>query len=336
VGSIEVPKIDDASVLVKIEAAGICHSDLHIWHGREFNKMPLVLGHEGSGVVEKVGAAVKDLKPGDRVMLDYRTTCGHCYYCSLGRTNLCDDAKDVGFDLDGSYAQYTAIPAREAFILPPEISFDEGAIMACAVLTAYHATRTAELRANNTVAIIGIGGVGYSILKFARLFGARKIIAVDIDDRKLARAASLGAETVNPKGGSIEDRVKEMTGGEGVDVAFEAIGKAQVAEAAIRSVGRAGKMIQVGVCTEKVTYTPWNDLMMNAKTTNSGKEVQIRGTIDHLRSEVFEVMELVRTRKIDLSDAVTHKISLDEANRGLEMLESKAGDPMRIVMNPNK
>jgi threonine dehydrogenase-like Zn-dependent dehydrogenase len=319
--------------LVRVEAAGICHSDLHIWHGKEFNKMPLILGHEGAGIVEKIGSAVKNVKPGDRVMLDYRVTCGQCYYCSSGRTNLCDHARDIGFDYDGAYAEYVTIPSREAFQLPSEISFDVGAVMACAVVTGYHAARISELRANNTVAIIGIGGIGYNILKFARLFGARKIIAVDVDDRKLARASKLGAETVNPKGGSIEKLVKELTDGEGVDIAFEAIGRAQTAEAAIRSVGRA---VQVGVCTEKVTFTPWNDLMMNPATTNSGKEVQIRSSIDHLRSEIFEVIELVRTHNIDLSDAVTHNVSLDEANSGLQMLESKTGDPMRIVIHPNK
>jgi threonine dehydrogenase-like Zn-dependent dehydrogenase len=338
VESVNVPEIDDSSVLVKVEAAGICHSDLHIWHGREFNKIPLILGHEGAGIVEKVGSAVKNVKPGDRVMLDYRLTCGQCYYCSSGRTNLCDNARDIGFDYDGAYAEYVTIPAREAFHLPSEISFDVGAVMACAVVTGYHATRISELRASDTVAIIGIGGIGYNILKFARLFGARKIIAVDVDDRKLSRASKLGAETINPKegGGSIEKLVKGLTNGEGVDIAFEAIGRARTAEAAIRSLGKAGRAIQVGVCTETVTLTPWNDLMMNPATTNSGREVQIRSSIDHLRSEIFEVIELVRTRKIDLSDAVTHSVSLEDANSGLQMLESKTGDPMRIVIHPQE
>ena len=332
--SVPVPEVGRNDVLLRIRASGICLSDVHIRRAREAEgtKMPLIPGHECAGVIERVGADVKNVKPGDRVLADYRLTCGECYYCSSGKTNLCQSAKDIGFTVDGAYAEYIVLPSRQLFPLPDEISFEEGAIIGCAVVTAYHATRIAELRAGNSVAVIGIGGVGYHILKLSRAAGAGRIVAVDLDDRKLARAAKLGAETINPQHEPADKLIKKLTRNEGVDVAFEAIGLPKTVEAAIRSASPSGKAVLVGLCFDKAEISPFQDMMWEPRIANSGREVQVRVSIDHTRTDIREVIELVRQRRIDLSDSITHRLSLDDANRGLDMLEKKIGDPVRIVM----
>lgn len=332
--SVPVPEIGRTDVLIRIRASGICLSDVHICRGREVEgmKTPLIPGHECAGVIERVGADVKNVKPGDRVVADYRLTCGQCYYCDSGRTNLCHSAKDIGFTVDGAFAEYIVLPSRQAFPLPDQISFEEGAIIGCAVVTAYHATRVAELRAGESVAVIGVGGVGFHILKLSRAAGAGRIIAVDLDDRKLARAAKLGAETINPQHEPADALIRKLTNGEGVDVAFEAIGLAKTVEAAVRSTSPRGKAVFVGLCFEKAQISPLWDMMWEPRIANSGRETEARVSIDHTRADMKEVIDLVAQRKVDLSDSITHKLSLDDANRGLEMFEKKIGDPVRIVM----
>lgn len=333
--SVPVPTIGESDVLIMVKAVGICQSDVHLWHGSETDKMPLIPGHEVAGTIDKVGARVKNVKPGARVVMDYRITCGECYYCSSGRTNLCDSARDIGANVDGGYAEYVAVPSRQVSHLPDEITFEEGAIIGCAVVTAYHAaTRVAEVGPADAVAVIGIGGVGYHILKFCQAAGARRLIAVDTDDRKLARAAKLGAETINPGDRPADLLIKEHTKEEGADVVFEAIGLPKTVEATIRSVSRAGRAILVGVCSQKIEVNPWQDMMFSPRIRNSGKEIQVRPSIDHLRTDIIDVVESVRQGRVSLSDSITHRLPLAEVNRGLEILDKKIDNPLRIILLP--
>jgi propanol-preferring alcohol dehydrogenase len=209
IDKVQIREPGEDEVLVRIKSSGICHSDLHVYHGREKGKMPLILGHECAGIVEQVGSKVhQSFKEGDRVLADYRITCGDCYYCSAGRSNLCETAYDFGFDVDGAFSEFIVLPSRQLFPLPSEISFEIGSIIGCAVVTAYHALQVGEMRPSDTVAVFGVGGVGYNILKFARAFGASKLVAVDIDDRKLARAQKLGALIINPTEVNPEKRIR--------------------------------------------------------------------------------------------------------------------------------
>jgi len=333
--SVPVPTIGENEVLIKVKAVGICQSDVHLWHGSEIDKMPLIPGHEVSGTIEKAGTRVKNVKCGERVVMDYRITCGECYYCSSGRTNLCDSARDIGANIDGGYAEYVAVPSRQVYHLPDEITFEEGAIIGCAVVTAYHATaKVGEVRPSDVVAVIGIGGVGYHILKFCRVAGARRIMAVDTDDRKLARAAKLGVEVINPGDKPADTLIKTYTGDEGADVVFEAIGLPMTIEAAIRAASRAGRVILVGVCSQKIAIAPWQDMMFNPRIRNSGKEIQVRPSIDHFRTDIPDVIESARQGRVSLSDSISHRLPLEEVNRGIEMLDKKIDDPLRIVLMP--
>jgi alcohol dehydrogenase, propanol-preferring len=321
--TVTVPEVGSRDVLVKLKASGICQSDLHLWRGAA-PKLPLIPGHENAGVIERIGEQVRNAKIGDRVVCDNAITCGECYFCDSGRGQFCDSITDVGWNRDGGYAEYIVLPARSVYPLPDQVSFEEGAIIGCAVVTAYHATKKAELQIGRSVIIFGLGGVGYHVLKLSRALGAGLVIAVDIDDRKLARARGLGALTVNPKAESLEERVKELTNGRGVDCAFEAIGNTSTILSALRSATKGGKVILIGVCFGKIEIAPWDDI--------AAKEVEVTGCNDHPRHEMTEIIELVRQKKIDLTDSITHRIKLEDVNHGIEMVDKKSDDSVRIVM----
>lgn len=239
---IPVPEIGERDILVKVKAAGICHSDAHYRAGvSPVSFTPLTLGHEVSGVVEKIGAEVNNVKSGDRVCLHYLITCGDCYYCSTGNEQFCEQGKMIGHHADGGYAEYISIPARNAIHLPDEIPFEQGATLMCASATAYHALLKSRIKAGNRVAIFGVGGLGQSAVQLAKAFGAIEVYAVDIHEEKLQLAASYGAIPVNGKKTNAVEEIKKLTGGKGVDVAIEMIGLPQTTKQAIQCCGVMGR-----------------------------------------------------------------------------------------------
>jgi len=322
---IPVPKVGPREVLVRVRASGICGSDLHALHGAFPERpVPVTMGHECAGVVEEVGEGVTELSEGDRVCLDYVVSCGRCEYCSMGKSNLCDDLKCVGFELDGAFAEYLCLPERQFLKLPENIPFDEGAILGCAVVTPYHALRMADIKVGDTVAIYGAGGVGIHAVQLARLFGAGKLIVVEVSERKLRLASELGAdEAVNALEEDPVRAVMDATGGRGCDVVVVFTGSKRAVEQALRSVGKDGRVVVVGYCREPVRVNLM-EFMSN--------EVQLRSSIEHVRWELARVIELRASGRIDLSRSITHRIRLEEINRGLEILEKKIGDPLRIVV----
>jgi D-arabinose 1-dehydrogenase-like Zn-dependent alcohol dehydrogenase len=245
-----IPEVGETDVLVRVKAAGICHSDLHTINGLyPVAKVPMILGHEGAGVVEKKGKRVSNVSEGDRVAVDYVVSCGSCEYCRAGRHNLCNDAKYYGWNFDGTWAEYMLVRRDNVFRLPDEVSFEYGALAGCAVVTGYHVMKMSGMKEGNSVAIIGLGGVGTQLLQWSKIFGASEIIGIDLDDYKLRLASKLGATgTVNARQEGLIEGVKKLTGGKGVDIAFEAIGLRDTIEKMIPIVKKAGKAIIVGMC----------------------------------------------------------------------------------------
>src|ERR1700752_1972781 len=191
---IPMPEFGAKDILVRVRAAGICHSDAHYRAGRSgMGFLPITLGHEVAGVIEETGAEVTNVKVGDRVCLHYNLTCGDCYYCSTGNEQFCDTVRMLGHHVDGGYAEFIAIPARNAIRLPKEIAFEEGATLMCASATALHALRKGRIKAGETVAIFGVGGLGLSAIQLARALGAIEVFAVDIKQDKLELASEYHA-----------------------------------------------------------------------------------------------------------------------------------------------
>jgi len=219
------PEPGPGEIQVKIAACGVCHTDMHyIDHGvPTFKEPPLILGHEPSGTVSALGDGVAGFKEGDRVLLPAVLTCGHCDYCRLGRENICTNNVMLGNNVDGAYAEFITAPAKDAFHLPDEIPLEEGSIIADAISTPFHAVKNrAEVRAGDTVAVFGCGGVGINVVQVAAAFGG-VVIAVDLIDAKLEMAKQLGAaEVINA--GAVENlgkTIRKMSGG-GVDIALNA------------------------------------------------------------------------------------------------------------------
>lgn len=325
---VQTPEITDTEVLVRMKAAGICHSDLHTINGScPVAKTPLILGHEGSGVVVKKGKRVTHLSEDDRVVVDYVLSCGNCEYCNIGRHNLCDQAKYYGWTFDGTWAEYMVVQAGNVFHLPDNVPFDYGALAGCAVVTGYHSMKISEIKAGDSVAIIGLGGVGTQLLQWCKIFGAANIIGIDVDDYKLHLARELGATaTVNATQYNLVDAVMKLTDDKGVDIGFEAIGLVDTTEKMISIVKKAGKAVIVGMCFDKISITPAYDLM--------AKEVEIRSPIDHTKSEMQEVLNFLGRGKFDMSKSITYRLPIEKVNQGIEMLEKKTEKQVRIIIEP--
>ncbi len=301
---IPIPDIGAQDVLVKVKAAGICHSDAHYRAGvSPVRPLPMTLGHEVAGVVEEVGKSVKSVEPGDRVSLHYMVTCGHCEYCNRGNEQFCTTGLMIGKYRPGGYAEYIRIPARSVFILPNEISFEQGAIMMCSSSTSYHALRKTRLVAGETVAVFGAGGLGMSAVQLAFAMGAMRVFAVDIKSDKLALAEEYGAIPINAQEVDPVEEIKRKTEGRGVDVALELIGLPVTMHQAIDVVAVFGRVGLVGLNEEKIEIDPYVELLC--------REAEIIGVSDHLASEMPTLIEYVRTGKLDLSKVISHTIPLD-------------------------
>lgn len=313
---IPIPQVGPGDVLVKVKAAGICHSDAHYRAGiSPVRPLPLTLGHEVAGVVDQVGAQVKGFSPGDRVCLHYLVTCGQCEYCNCGSEQFCTSGSMIGKYRDGGYAEYISLPARSVFHLPQEIPFAQGAIMMCSSATSFHALRKARLQPGETVAIFGTGGLGMSAVQLALAMGARQVFAVDIKPDKLTLAESYGATPIHAKKVDPVDAIKERTAGRGVNVSLELIGLPETMRQALDALAVFGRVAFVGLNAEGIALDPYNDLLM--------REAEMIGVSDHLAQELPTLIEFVRQGKLDLSKVVSDVIPLDadQINQSLDQLD---------------
>jgi len=286
----------------------------------------MTLGHEVAGVVEKVGASVTTSKPGDRVCLHYNVTCGSCTACASGNEQFCPNCRMIGHYTDGGFAQYIAVPERNALPLPAEIPFEQGATLMCASATAYHALRKARLRAGETAAIIGVGGLGMSAVQLARVFGALTVFAVDIREESLELAAAYGAVPVNARSVDPVGEIRRLTGGRGADVAVELIGMSKTMHQAVQCLAPLGRAVLVGITREPLTLNTYNEVL--------GGEAQVIGSNDHLLSELPTVIEMARRKVLDTSRVVTRSVPLDARaiNETLDGLERFAGGIRTVVV----
>ena len=325
---IPVPEIGEKDVLVRVQAAGICHSDAHYRAGRSpVRPLPMTLGHEVAGVVERIGTGVRNLKQGDRVCLHYNVTCGECSFCSTGNEQFCPRVLMIGHFTNGGYAQYISIPARNALPLPPEIPFAQGATLMCASATAFHSLRKSRLRAGETAAIIGVGGLGISAVQLARAFGAIEVFEVDIREESLALAAAYGARPVQARKVDPVTEIRRLTGGRGVDVAIEMLGSPPTMQQAVRSLAPMGRAVFVGISDEAVKFDTYHEVL--------GNEAEIIGCSDHLLSELPTVIEMARQGVLDTARVVTRSVTLDAdaVNGVLDELE-RGGAGIRTVIVP--
>lgn len=323
-----LPTIGPHDVLVRVKAAGICHSDAHYRAGRSpVTPLPLTLGHEVAGVVEQIGRKAAYLKIGDRVCLHYLVTCGTCEYCRRDLEQFCVSGAMIGKHRDGGYAEFIAVPGRNAFVLPPEIPLSSAAVMMCSAATSLHALHKGRLKPGETVAVFGVGGLGMSAVQLARSLGASTVYALDINTDKLNLASRFGAIPINAAEVDPVGALKELTNGRGVDLALELIGLPPTMQQAVKSLGIQGRALLAGITDLTFEIAPYADVL--------NKESEIIGVSDHLASEIPQLIEFVRLGKLDLSKVITRTVPLDAdaINQALDGLEKFDGE-VRTVIEP--
>jgi len=324
---IPIPAIGEKDVLLRIRAAGICHSDVHYRAGRSpMGMLPITLGHEIAGVVADVGAQVMNRKIGDRVCLHYNISCGDCYHCSTGNDQFCSSVKMIGHHVDGGYAEYIAVPARNAISLPAEISFEAGATLMCASATSLHALHKARLKAGETVAIFGVGGLGLSAIQLAKALGAIEVFAVDIKEDKLKLASEYGAIPINGNRMDAVQKIRKQTDGKGVDVGIEMIGLPKTMKQTVESLGVMGRAVIVGISQIPLEVNPYQTLI--------GYEAEVIGSNDHLLQELPLLIDLARRKILDTSKVVSQTVPLDaeKINQRLDDLENYTNDIRAVIV----
>ena len=324
---IPIPAAGEDDVLVRVRATGICHSDAHYRAGRSrMGMLPITLGHEVAGEVEWVGTNVTSVKAGERVCLHYNISCGDCYYCKAGNEQFCTTVKMIGHHIDGGYAEYIAMPARNAVPLPDEISFEEGATLMCASATALHALRKGRVKDGETVAVFGVGGLGLSAIQLAKALGAVEVYAVDIKQDKLELASEYGAIPVNGSRTDPVEEIRKLTAGKGVDVALEMIGLPVTMKQTIESLGVLGRAVIVGLSQIPLEIHPYQTLI--------GYEAEVIGSNDHLLQELPVLIDLARRKILDTSHVVSQRIPLDaeKVNQRLDDLEHYTDDVRTVIV----
>jgi propanol-preferring alcohol dehydrogenase len=326
-----MPTCGPGDVLVRIRAAGICHSDVHYRAGRaRVEPLPLTLGHEVAGEIARVGEQVSGLRVGDPVCLHYLVTCAQCDDCLAGREQFCATGKMLGHFTDGGWAEYIAVPARNAVPLPPGVPFAQGAVMMCSSATSLHALRKGRLTVGETVLVVGAGGLGMSAVQLALALGAADVIAVDRDPAKLALAERFGARTLQATALTPDEvvaQVRVMTKGRGVDVALELVGKPDTMRTALQSLAPLGRAVVVGLSAIDLPVDTYRDLI--------GREAELIGSNDHLLSELYELVAMADAGVLDLTDVVTHTVPLQavDINGVLDALDRHQA-PVRTVVVP--
>lgn len=324
---VPLPEPGPNEIRIKVEAAGICHSDAHYRAGTaSVARLPITPGHEIAGRIDKLGAGVTGLTTGDRVALHYLVTCGACDYCARGLEQFCRNGRMLGKHLDGGYAEYVVAPARNAIPIAAEVSASAAAIMMCSSSTAFHALRQARMQPGDRVAVFGAGGLGMSAVQLARACGAADVFAVDIDRRKLDAAARYGAIPIDPAEGAPEQQLRAATHGDGVDVALEFVGLPVTQQQATAALAVHGRVALAGISRQPFA--------VDSFATVINREAEIIGVSDHLRSELVTLMEFAQRGALDLESVIADRLPLDagEINRRLDALAGFHGVTRSVIV----
>ena len=307
-----VRPLNTGEALVRVKAAGVCHTDLHFLSGvLDLGIHPLTLGHEIAGEVADLAGAGIDFAPGDRVLVYYYSTCGHCHWCRTGRANLCPQVvAEYGFTADGGYAEYVVVPAVNLVKLPTGLDLSEAATLGCSVTTAIHAARTiANLKVGETVVVYGVGGVGFGLIQFCKLAGAR-VIAVSRSAEKRAKAVQLGADAAVDGRQDVAEAVRALTGGEGADVVFELVAIAATMRHAVNALRRRGRLVFIG-------YSP--DPFVASSLQLVIGELIVTASVGNTFDELLQAVSLAATGKIKA--VVDRTVTLDQLPATLAALQ---------------
>ena len=330
IADVPLPVVGRGEVLVRVEACGICGSDVHGFDGSTGRRIPpIVMGHEAAGTVETVGEGATKYKKGDRVTFDSTIYCGECQYCKRGQINLCDNREVIGvscgdYRRHGAFAEYVVVPERIMYPLPMDFSF-EAAAMLEAVSVALHGVKVSQVVGGETALVIGAGMIGLLTLQAARAAGCKRVFITDVDETRLKLARQVGAdETLHCSGAELVAEVMRLTGGNGVDITLEAVGRNETVAAAIDCTRKGGTVTLIGNIMPEVTL-PLQKVVV--------RQLRLQGSCAS-SGEYPEAIELIANGKIQVKQLITAVASLEEGPRWFERLHSREPNLMKIILTP--
>jgi L-iditol 2-dehydrogenase len=323
-----VPDVDE--ILVRVAACGICGSDVHGFDGTSGRRIPpIVMGHEAAGVVAAAGPGVSKFKPGDRVTFDSTVYCGQCEFCLKGEINLCNNRQVIGVSCGdyrraGAFAEYVVVPQRIAYHLPEALAFQEAAMLE-AVSVALHGVRVSEMKGGETVLVIGAGMIGLLTLQAAKAAGASRVLVADIDQSRLKTAKGVGAdETLLLSGSELTREVLRRTGGRGVDLVLEAVGREETIAASIASVRKGGTVTLIGNISPEVKI-PLQVVV--------SRQIRLQGSCASC-GEYPQAMELLANGQIQVKQLITAVAPLRDGPQWFARLHAGEPNLMKVVLDP--
>ena len=325
-----VPAVGPDEVLVRVEACGICGSDVHGYDGSSGRRIPpIVMGHEAAGTVESVGSNVRRFAAGDRVTFDSTVYCGACPFCLSGDMNLCDNRQVIGvscgdYRRHGAFAEFVVVPQRILYQLPASITFAEAAMLE-AVSVALHAVRVSEAKGGETALVIGAGMIGLLTLQAAGAAGCARVFVSDVDATRLSLATQVGADTtLHASGAELLAEIRKLTEGRGVDLVYEAVGRNETVSSAIDCARKGGTVTLVGNIAPEVT------LPLQKVVT---RQITLQGSCAS-SGEYPEAIELIASGKIQVKPLITTVASLEEGPRWFERLHAREPNLMKVILSP--
>ena len=324
---VSTPEFSTDEVLIKVNATGVCGTDIHIYRGEWKTSMPIILGHEFSGVIVETGRDVKNLKVGDPVVAEPNILCGSCYFCRMSERNyFCENLKATGVTINGAFAEYVKTKAENVYKVTEGFNLDEAALiepLACCV----RGIDQAKVRTGDTVAIVGAGPIGLILLQLVKLAGASMVIQTDMEDARLKLARDLGADhTINVAEEDPVEAIKRLTGGYGVDVAIEAVGSPKAITQAMKATRRGGRLNIFGVSPE--------DAVWEVKPFEL-YEKELTITTSYRSSFTFQrAVKIALSEKVKLKPLISHIFRLEEIHRAFEVAEKRLEGAVKVLVKP--
>jgi L-iditol 2-dehydrogenase len=324
------PRIEPQEVLVRVEACGICGSDVHGMDGSTGRRIPpVIMGHEASGVITAVGANVTDWQTGERVTFDSTIYCGTCHFCRQGRINLCDNRRVLGvscadYRQDGAFAEYVAVPQHILYRLPTGLSFEQAAMVE-AVSIAFHAVGRTPLILNETAVVVGAGMIGLLVIQALRTAGCGWIVAVDLEPARLELARRLGADAaLNPDKADVVAEVQALTAGRGADISFEVVGISSTLELSTRCLRKGGALTMVG------NLAPRTEFLLQSAVT---RELAFYGSCASC-GEYLACLDMMDRGKINVDTLISAVAPLSEGARWFNRLYEREPGLMKVILKP--
>jgi L-iditol 2-dehydrogenase len=327
---VPMPRPAAGEILVRVEACGICGSDVHGYDGTSGRRIPpIIMGHEAAGTVAAIGPNVERVREGDRVTFDSTIYCGECDYCRKGEVNLCNNRQVLGvstadFRREGAFAEYVVVPERVIYILSESVPFERAAMIE-PLAVAVHAVSLSTITPDTTALVVGAGMIGLLVLQVLREAGCRRVIVVDIDDTRLDLARELGATSIiNARSSDTKPQIDQLTEGAGVDVAFEAVGSTPTVKSAIESVKKGGHVTLIG------NVSPTVEIPLQAVVS---RELTLQGSAAS-SGEYPRCIDLLARGSVRVDPLITAVAPLEQGAEWFQRLHAREPNLMKVVLTP--